>query len=96
MDHVLKIAVWTKYGLDETDIATSYHLLATRAHPLTLEEGRMLEVETMVKVAALRDRVQQGVLNYMKEPPPAGGVLLPSDRARDLICKAFLLEYLRS
>ncbi|KAI0745567.1 hypothetical protein C8Q76DRAFT_595930, partial [Earliella scabrosa] len=60
MDHVLKIAVWTKYGLDDADITLSYHALGIRAQPLTTEEGRLLELDTVVKLAALRDRVHQG------------------------------------
>ena len=96
MDHVLKIAVWKKYGLDETDITSCYHALGTRVQPLSLAEGRLLDLETLLRLAALRDRVQQGVLSYMREPPPPGSALLPSERARDLICRAFLLEFMRN
>ena len=96
MDPVRKIAIWSQFGLDEADIAASYHALATRTQPLTPDEGRLLGVETVVKVAALRDRVQQGVLNYMNEPPPAGWSVLPSERVRDLICRAFLMEVMRA
>ncbi|KAI0716924.1 hypothetical protein C8Q76DRAFT_598731, partial [Earliella scabrosa] len=60
MDPVLKIAIWTKYRLDVSEIASSYHALGTRTQPLTLAEGRMLEPDTVVKLAALRDRVHQG------------------------------------
>lgn len=96
MDHVRKIAIWRQYRLDEADIAPSYHALATRTQPLTTEEGRLLDIDTVVKIAAIRDRVQQGVLDYLNEPPPAGWSVLPSERVRDLICRAFLMELRRA
>lgn len=95
MDPVLKIAVWKKYGLDEADIATCYHALATRLKPLTVEEGRQLELETTLKLTALRDRVQQGVLNFMKDPASGGGAFT-TERIRDLVCRAFLVDFMKS
>lgn len=95
MDHAQKIAVWLKYGLDEADIVHCYHALGTRLKPLTLEEGQILDLKTVLKVAALRDRVQQGVLNYVREPPPAGDGLT-AERVRDPICRASLLEFAKS
>ncbi|KAI1782943.1 hypothetical protein LXA43DRAFT_865901, partial [Ganoderma leucocontextum] len=57
MDAALKIATWKKYGLDEEQIARCYHELGTRPQPLSMEEGQLLGMELMVKLAGLRDSV---------------------------------------
>ncbi|KAI0688336.1 hypothetical protein C8T65DRAFT_527722, partial [Cerioporus squamosus] len=57
MDDVLRIAVWRKYGLDQSQLISSYQALGTRNVPLTVAEGRMLKVDMAVKVSALREKV---------------------------------------
>ncbi|RPD52104.1 hypothetical protein L227DRAFT_477325, partial [Lentinus tigrinus ALCF2SS1-6] len=57
MDSVPKIAVWRKYGLDEDDLMPCFQVLGTRDQPLTLTEGRLLELEMALRVSALRERV---------------------------------------
>ena len=44
---------------------------------------------------ALRDRVQQSVFSFMKDPPPGSGAL-STERVRDLVCRAFLIEFMKS
>lgn len=86
MNDVLRIAVWRKYGLEKSQLIPCYQALGTRELPLTIEEGHMLEVETAVKVAALREEVLQGMMNHMQHTTTAGCDL----RVKELICRASL------
>ena len=100
IDHVLKIATWKKYGLDEVHIMSSYHALGVRPQPITIAEGRLLGVELSLRLAALRDKVQQGVLDYLQESvreDVSETLLAPAaiGRTKDLICRAMLVEFIR-
>ncbi|RPD52163.1 hypothetical protein L227DRAFT_515256 [Lentinus tigrinus ALCF2SS1-6] len=96
MDEVLKIAVWRKYGLDENDLLPCLQVLGTRDQPLTLTEGRLLELEMALRVSALRERVQQGLIAYTKQSSARPDLLdiLPSQRVKELVCRALLPDFM--
>ena len=98
MDDVLKIAVWRKYNLDENDLLPCFQVLGTRDSPLTLNEGRLLELELVLRVSALRESVQRGVIAYTKQSTGIGSDLLdmlPSHRVKELVCRALLPEFMK-
>ena len=99
MDHVLKIAVWRRYDLDENDLLPCFQVLGTRDSPLTLTEGRLLELEMALRVSALRERVQQGVITYAKQSTSGVGNdlldILPPQRVRELVCRALLPDFMK-
>ena len=100
MDHVQKIATWKKYGLDEAQIVPCYHAVGIRAQPITTTEGQLLGIELSLKLAALREKINQGTLEYLQQcaQEDAGEIpLSPTSLARtkDLICRALLGEFTR-
>ena len=98
MEPALKIATWRRYALDETQIASCYHAIGTRTQPLSAVEGRLLGLDMVVKLSALRDTVQQGVLSYLTQSAQNEDyrhLQLSIERVKDLICRGLLLEYMQ-
>ena len=96
MDDVLRIAVWRKYALDQSQLFSSYQALGTRDLPLTVAEGRMLEVDTAIRVSALREKVLQGFISQIQHSMAVGSDLLALQRVKELICRAFLTEFMNT
>ena len=97
MDVVFKIYIWRKYGLDENELVPCFQALGIRDQPLTLAEGQMLEMEMALRVSALRERVQQGVIAYSKQcagPEADLLAMLPSQRVKELVCRALMADFL--
>lgn len=99
MEDALRIAVWHKYGLDKAHIKQCYHRLGARDQPLTMEEGRLLGLETVLKLSELRDRVKQGLACYTGAPAHQIGDLernaareVPTQQVKDLLCMAYLMD----
>ncbi|RPD70495.1 hypothetical protein L226DRAFT_470190 [Lentinus tigrinus ALCF2SS1-7] len=94
MDDALKIAVWQKYGLDGSHVKPCYHRLATRDSPLTHAEGRLLGLEIVLRLSALRERIQQGAAGYeeMTRTECNGGREIPLQRVKDLLGRAYIAD----
>ncbi|KAI0691408.1 hypothetical protein C8T65DRAFT_526680, partial [Cerioporus squamosus] len=55
MDDALRIATWKRFGLDESQIARSYHAFGTRAESISLAEGELMGIGMSTRLSALRD-----------------------------------------
>jgi hypothetical protein len=60
MDPVEKIALWRRCSLHNSGyLFGSYLAICQRPESLSLEEARLLGIETFVKVAGVRDRIRK-------------------------------------
>ena len=56
-DPVSKILLWEEYGLDEDVwLVPAVKALASRHEPLSIEEGRRLGMEHVIRIASIRER----------------------------------------
>lgn len=98
LDNVVKIAAWNKFGLDETELTSCYHALAVQTQPISLEEGQLMGMPLLIKLMALRDAVNHGVMTYLKDT--CGGLdpghMLPLEFVKDLVCRSLLGDFMRT
>ncbi|KAI0703521.1 hypothetical protein C8T65DRAFT_538070, partial [Cerioporus squamosus] len=57
MDDALRIATWTRFGLDESQIARCYHTFGTRTQPISVAEAELMGLGMAMRLSALRDSV---------------------------------------
>ncbi len=97
MDDALKIATWRRYNMDIMEVIPCYHALCSRAQPISATEGRLLGPEMVLKLAALRDRVHQEMLDFhLQTCAGADESQTTIQRVRDLVCRSLLVDYTRS
>lgn len=97
MDDALRIATWKKFSLDESQIMRCYHTFGTRDQPVSIAEGDLMGMEMALRLSALRDSVNQGVLECLKESAEGHGgqaMGLQLVRMKDLVCRGLLVEFM--
>ncbi|KDQ56480.1 hypothetical protein JAAARDRAFT_312836 [Jaapia argillacea MUCL 33604] len=57
LDPVEKIALWQRYSLDAKQLASSFDDLQVRPEPLSVAEGELLGIDSIVKISAAREKV---------------------------------------
>lgn len=94
MDDALRIATWKRFALNEAQIVRCYHAFGTRNQPITATEGHLMGIEMTLRLSALRDSVNEGVLGCLQELSD-GHDGLQVDRMKDLVCRGLLVEFMR-
>ena len=95
MDDACRIATWKKFALDETQIVRCYHTFGTRNQPISIAEGHLMGMEMALRLSALRDNVNQGVIGCLQESGDVQPMGLQLDQMKDLVCRGLLGEFLR-
>ena len=98
MDDACRIATWRRFALDESQITRCYHAFGTRNQPITVAEGNVMGIEMALRLSALRDNVNQGVLVCIQELADGHDVQatgLQVDRMKDFVCRGLLVEFMR-
>jgi hypothetical protein len=81
LDLVGRLALYQDYKVDARHLIPLYGLLGARDTPLTLEESKILGLDTTVMIASMREQLRALPSNEGKSPLPEGLEMLDVYRA---------------